>query len=240
MDLGGGADQHPVAGVHQERPVRAALVLQQAAEQGERGGGGEAVQGGPEVAPDHEVGALAAPDLVLDDGADDPGVLLVAEVEAAAAQLDRGVRQRGQHLGQRQRVLLLDGQRAQRGAVLAGREAALAQLGVRDQGQQVVPLAVGGDAVPDREFGERVVLGDGAEQQLDGVRREPGRAAVQQGEGGGAGRGEPGEQVGCGGGHDCGVPSGGWLRALPPPSGKAVTLDTDADGRPEGRPSIGL
>jgi hypothetical protein len=80
--LGARADGDVSRGDDRERPVGAALVLEERAEPRERGG--RRIRGHlrREVAPDDEVRALAAADLVGDDTTHDVGVLLVGDVEA--------------------------------------------------------------------------------------------------------------------------------------------------------------
>ncbi len=214
MHLGGGADQHPVAGVHQEGPVRAALLLQQPPEERQRELGREVFECGVEVAPDHEVGALAVADLLLDHPADDRGVRIVVHVERATGKGDRQLWQEGEEFGQGEDVLFGHRKGLQRGAVVVCLETALADLSVRDEREQVVHRgAAGRDAAAHREVGEVLVAVDGAHQHLDGVRGETRGAAVQQGECGRVRGGETGEQVG-GRGHGYGFLPNGWTRAV--------------------------
>ena len=65
VPLGAGADEVPVAGEDQERPVRAALGLEQPAEDRQRLVGVPVGEVALEVAADDEVGALAVADLVV-------------------------------------------------------------------------------------------------------------------------------------------------------------------------------
>ncbi|CAM5637179.1 hypothetical protein SGLAM104S_06633 [Streptomyces glaucescens] len=174
MHLGAGPGQRPVPGVHHERPVRAALAGQQPPEQRQRVGTAESRDLPLVGPPDHEVRALAAPDLLLQHPSDDPGVLLVGDVEAAALHPHLVRRQPVQGLGEGDAVGLLGGEHQQRGAVVADVEAALADLPERHQGQALVG-----------QVGEPVALRHRAEQQLDRVVVEPGRAAAEQGEGAG-------------------------------------------------------
>ncbi|CAM5421192.1 hypothetical protein SFUMM280S_07644 [Streptomyces fumanus] len=167
-------DQRPVPGVHQEGPVRAPLAGQQVPEQRQRAGPAEPREHAPVGPPDHEVGALAPPDLLPQHPPDDLLVLLVADVEAPALDPDRAVRELLQGGGERDLVPLLGGQGEQRGAVVADVEAALADLAERDQRQ-----ALAG------QRGEPVVPGHRAEQHLHRVPVPAGGAAAQQGEGAG-------------------------------------------------------
>ncbi|MGX1121143.1 hypothetical protein RKD37_006506 [Streptomyces ambofaciens] len=177
MHLRAGPHQRPVPGVHHERPVRAPLALQEPPEQRQRVGPPE--PGDPALVgpPDHEVGALAPPDLLVQDPPDDPRVLLVTDVEPAALDPDLVRGQPVQRLGERDAVPLLGGEHQQRGAVVADVEAALADLPERDERQPLV-----------RQVGEAVVLRDRADQQFHQVVVVSGGAAAQQGEGAGVGQ----------------------------------------------------
>jgi hypothetical protein len=177
MHLGARAHQRPLPGVHHERPVRAPLARQQPPEQRERVGATEARDLALVGAPDDEVGALAAADLLAQHPADDLAVLLVADVEAAPLHPHLVGGQQVEHLVEGQRVPLLGDQHGQRGAVVADVEAALADLPEGHQRQALVGQA-----------GQAVVVGDRADQQLDRVGPVPGGAAVQQGEGAGVGQ----------------------------------------------------
>lgn len=234
VHLGGGADQDAFSGVHQEGPVGAALLLQQPPEQGERECGREVLQGGAEVAPDHEVGALAVADLLLDHPADDRGVRLVVDVERAAGERDRRLRQGGGEFGQRQGVLFGHREGLQRGPVVVRLEAALADLPVRDEREQVVHGAVGRDAGADRQVGEVPVAVDGAHQHLDGVRGEPGVRRCSRANAGASGAVRRASRSAVAVTER--LPSGGLVRCgAGIRSRRAVCAY--ADGRPEGRPS---
>lgn len=171
MHLGAGADEGPVTGVDDERPVRAALTLQEPPEQGEGIGSAEPRDLPLVRPPDHEVRALALPDLLPQHAPDDPGVLLVADVEATALDPHVVRRELGQDLRQVQRVGLLGRQHRERCPVVPYVEAALADLAEGDQGEAFVG-----------EVGEPVVRGDRAEQQLHALFVMARRATAQQGE----------------------------------------------------------
>ena len=97
VGLGARADGD-VAGRHdREGPVGAALEFEQSPEPRQRRRLRIGFDGCCEVAPDHEVGALAAADLVGDHAAHDVGVLVVGDVEAGILQGDRCRRQLGEH-----------------------------------------------------------------------------------------------------------------------------------------------
>ncbi len=183
MHLGAGAHQRPLRGVHDVRPVRAALAGQQPPEEGQGVGGAETVDPAVEGPPDDEVGALARTDLVLDDPLDDPRVLVVAHVEVPVLDpyLVRG--QGGQGLGERQFVGLAGEQHRQRRPVVAHVEAPLADLPERHQRERVVYGAVrAGRAGGQRDVGQPLGLDDRSEEEFDGVVRAAGGAPVQQGE----------------------------------------------------------
>lgn len=228
-----GADQGEVAGVDQVGPVRAALPGQQPVQQGARGGRRVPLDVIAVVAPDDEVGALAAADLVLDHPLDDGGVRLVVHVEAAAAQFDRHPRQRRQHFVQGQQALLGDLQAAQRRAVLVMLEPALADLRVGHQGEQFVAGSAGGRQ---RQVVEVSDVDDLAGEQFDLGRvlapdqREGRRGVAEQ-------RGQ-----GVGGAHGCSSvgkrrPPDRAIRRLSAPAGAEVRPVRENSGRPAGRPS---
>ncbi|CAM5305991.1 hypothetical protein SVIOM342S_08897 [Streptomyces violaceorubidus] len=177
VHLGARPDQRPLPGVHDERPVRAPLALQEPPEQRQRVGPPEPRDAALVGPPDHEVGALFPPDLLVEDPPDDPRVLLVADVEAAALDphLVRG--QPVQRLGERDVVALLGGEHQQRCAVVADVETALADLPEGDERQPLLGQA-----------GEPVVLRDRADQQLHQVVVVAGGPAAEQGEGAGVGQ----------------------------------------------------
>ncbi len=128
VPLRAGADEVAVAGEEHVGPVGAALALEQPAEHGERRVGAPVGDGGAVVPADHQVGALALPDLVGDHRGDELAVLLVVGLEAAAvAELDAGVVDRVDHLGHRELQLGLDVDHHQRRAVVVGGEPALAR-----------------------------------------------------------------------------------------------------------------
>jgi hypothetical protein len=175
MRLGTGTDQGAVPGVHDERPVGATFTGQQPAEERQCVGLAEARDLAPEGPPDHEVGALAPADLVLDDPPDDPRVLLVGDVERAVIDPHVMGGQLREDLVERQLVRLVGDQHGQRGAVVAHVETALGDLPERHQGQRR-PLA-------HRDVGEAVRLPHFADQHLDDVVVAARGASAQQREG---------------------------------------------------------
>ena len=167
VPLGRRADQVAVTGEDQERPERSALALQQPAEHRQRGVVAPVGDLGPVVPTDHQVGALALADLVVDDLPDDAGVVLVGRLETAAVgELDRHVGQRREHLGDRQLGAVGDLDRGQRRAVLVRLEPAFARLRVRHQ-HQLVPGLLG--AGLQRDVGEHVEIRARPTDQRDGV-----------------------------------------------------------------------
>ena len=92
VPLGARADQEPVAGEEAVGPVRAALALEQPAKHGQRLAGVPVLDLRAVVPADHEVGALAVADLVVDDRVDHDAVLVVGGVEAAAVGERRSAR----------------------------------------------------------------------------------------------------------------------------------------------------
>lgn len=177
MHLRTGSDQGALPGVHDERPVRAALALEQPAEQRQGVRPPEAGDLAPVGAPDHEIRALARADLVAQHPADDPLVLLVVDVEAAARDPHRVRRQLPQRLRERDGMPFLGHQCRQRGAVVADVEAALADLPEGHHRQALV--GQGGQAL---EGAHR------AEQHLHQIVVAARRAAPEQGEGAGVGQ----------------------------------------------------
>lgn len=167
-----------------ERPVRPALTGQQPPEQRQRVRTAEARDLAAEGPPDHEVGALALPDLVLDDPADDVLVLLVRDVEGAALDPHVMGGQVREHLGQRQLAHPVGDQHGQRGPVVPHVETALGDLPEGHQGQR--------GPFSHRDVGEPCGLHHRPGQHLDGVVVPAGRAPAQQREG----RGVVTEQVG--------------------------------------------
>ena len=89
MRFGARADGDVARRRDEEGPVRTALVLEQGAEPRESCRDRVGVDGCREVAPDHEVRAFAATDLVGDDGAHDGGIFLVRHIEAGIRQRHR-------------------------------------------------------------------------------------------------------------------------------------------------------
>ncbi|CAI7656694.1 unnamed protein product [Penicillium discolor] len=168
--LGARPDRDVPGGDDRERPVGAALVGEQSPEPGERRLALIGVDGRGEIAADDEVRTLAAADLVRDHCLDDPRVLLVRDVEALIAERDRGGRKRVEHSSGRQVEVLRDDEAAQRGAVVLGHEAALADLSIRDEREHLPRLSL------DRQgdVGEQVDVGHFSGEQLDGVRAVPG------------------------------------------------------------------
>ncbi len=95
--------------MHEKRPVRAGLALQEPPEDGQGHLPGEVGQLRDEGALDDEVGALPGADLGIDHTAHDVRVLLVRDVEPSVDELDRPVREPGQSLAERHRGLLTYG-----------------------------------------------------------------------------------------------------------------------------------
>ena len=170
VPLGAGADEVAVAGEEDEGPVRAALALEQPLEDGQRlvvtpVGDGRAV-----VAADHQVRALALPDLVGDDGLDELAVLLVVDVEpAAVGERHLDVVDRLDHLGDRELPLALDVHDDQRRTVVVRLEPPLLYLAEGD-GEQPVGDVVGfGYALFERHVQDRLDHAALAADQPDGV-----------------------------------------------------------------------
>ncbi len=180
VSLGRGADQGAFAGVDDEGPVGALLAQQQLAEETQRAGRGVAVDARLEAPLDHEVGAFAATDLVGDDPPDHFGVGLVVEVESFLAQFQRLVRQQRQGLLQRQQFLLQNLQRQQRRAVVERLEAALGDLPVGNQRQQVMARQARAGLVQ-RQVGQAVQFERLAANHVEQARAIAFRA-VEQGE----------------------------------------------------------
>ena len=135
------ADQVAVAGEDAERPEGAALPLEQPAEHRERPVVAPVGDAGAVVAPDHQVGALAAADLLVDDVPHHVGVVVVGRLEAAAVgELDGRVGQLVEQLVERDVALHGRLDDAERRAVLVRLEPALAGLRERHE-HQVVPAA---------------------------------------------------------------------------------------------------
>ena len=164
MRLGARADGD-VTGRHDgEGPVRTALVLEQSAEPGQRGGGGIRGDARGEVAPDDEVRALAQPDLVGDHPSHDRGVVVVGDVEPRPVQRDRGSGQLGKRLAPVDQGTFADDQAAQRRAVVMTLEAAFAHLAERHERQHLLRLARG---ILERDVGEQIHVDHVAGEQLD-------------------------------------------------------------------------
>ena len=180
VPLGAGADEVAVAGEEHEGPVRAALALEQPLEDGQRlvvppVGDGRAV-----VAADHQVRALALPDLVGDDGLDELAVLLVVDVEPAAVRerhLD--VVDRLDHLGDRELPLALDVHDDQRRTVVVRLEPPLAHLPERDRQQPVGDVVGFGDALFERHVQDRLDDAPACRPTSPTVSRSPARVDLR-------------------------------------------------------------
>ena len=121
-------------GVHErERPVGPALVLEQRAQPAEHGRRRRGIRRPGELAADHEVGALAAADLVVDHAPHDGGVVLVAHVDVEVVDDHRMPRQQRDGLVDRDRLALAHDEAADRRAVVVRGEPALAHLAERDE-----------------------------------------------------------------------------------------------------------
>ncbi len=240
MDLRTRADQGPsarrtlrrgaaAARVHDERPVRPALGGQEPAEQRQRVGPAEAGDLAAEGPPDHEVRALAPPDLVLDDPPDDVRVLLVRDVEGAVLDPHVVAGQAREHLVQRQFVHLVGDQHRERGAVVAYVETTLGDLPEGHQGQRGQPAH--------RDVGEPGHLPYLAGQDLDGVVVAAGRAPAQQREGRGVVTEQGGQHIDGTAGTVSMVGRGHGLG-----HGRSFLMEErlPAPERREGRPSGGL
>jgi hypothetical protein len=170
VPLGAGADQVAVAGEEQEGPVGAALALEQPLEDCERLVGTPLGEGGAVVTADHQVGALALPDLVADHGLDQLGVVVVVGLEAAAVgEGHPGVVDRLDHLGDGELPLALDVDDDQRRTVVVRLEAALAHLAERDRQQPVRDVTVVRCARLQRYVEQRLDGASPAPHQPDGV-----------------------------------------------------------------------
>jgi hypothetical protein len=124
-------------------------------------------QPGQVVAPDDEVRAGAAADLVADHPADYVRVVVVADVEPAGrdvhtAAVDTVTVQRRLDVLAGQRDARPHPQAAQRGAVVVALEAALGQLPVRDQRQRRRAVRV-----RQRDVRQPVDVDDVTEQEVD-------------------------------------------------------------------------
>ncbi len=148
-----------------ERPVRAALVIQERSEPREGGDGGIRVHSRGEVASDHEVGAFAAADLVGDHAADDVGVVLIGDVEAGIPKRHRIARQLGQHLVARDAHPLPHDEAAQRCGIVVTLEAPLPHLAEGNQREHLPGCARG---IRERDVGQQVDIHHVAGEQLDG------------------------------------------------------------------------
>ena len=153
-------------GRDEERPVGAALVLEQGAEPREPRRQRIDVDGCLEVAPDHEVRALAAADLVGDHRAHDVGVFLVGNVEAGALERHAGGGERGDHLVARQHVVRAHDEAPERRLVVVAVEPALDDLAERHQREH---LARGARGIRERDVGEQLDVDDVAAEQFNGV-----------------------------------------------------------------------
>ncbi|ESU47592.1 hypothetical protein P376_4424 [Streptomyces sp. HCCB10043] len=221
--------------MHDERPVRAPLARQQPPEQRQRVRPPEPGDLAPERPPDHEVRALALPDLVPDHPPHDVRVLLVRHIEAAVHHGHVMGGQRRQHLRELQLVRLVGDQHAQRRPVVADVEAALGDLPERHQGQR--------GRRAHRQIGQPARLPHPADQEFDVIVVTPGCTAAQQRER----RGVLGQQPADEGRGGSGRGLGHGSRFLPDgPYGDPLGIRTGFTGRgtaPEhrkGRPSGGL
>ena len=134
MPLRARADEVAVAGEDAERPVGAALALEQAAEDGQCSVVTPVRDGRPILARDHEIGAFALTDLLIDHRPDEGGVVGVGRLKSTAVgELDGLVRQRVQEVGQSDLSTHLGCDDTQRGPILVRDEATLADLRKRDQ-----------------------------------------------------------------------------------------------------------
>ena len=158
---GRGADQRPGAGVHQERPVRAALGAQQPAQRGQRGGQRRRRRTvACEDAVDDEVGALAAADLLgAGPGRRSPRTPRRRCRTRPSRGAHRSVGQRGERLGQRHGPLMSAiAQALQRRAVVDGRRSRAR----RSAGTGTRASVAGRDAGRQGDVGEPV---DGADRR---------------------------------------------------------------------------
>ena len=157
MPLRAGADQVAVAGEEEEGPVGAALALEQPLEHGQRLVGSPVRNRRAVVPADDEVGALALPDLVVDDRLDELPVLLVVGVEAAAVgELHSGVVDRRDDLLDRELQLGLDVDHHERRPVVVRLEPPLAHLPERHRQQPVGDVTVGGRTGLERYVEQRL------------------------------------------------------------------------------------
>ena len=104
VPLRAGADQRPGAGVHHERPVRAALGDQQPAQRGQRGHQRWALHGGVQARWMTKLAPSPRPISSASTRLHGPRVLLVGDVEGRVGGADRLVGQGGQGVGQRRSV----------------------------------------------------------------------------------------------------------------------------------------
>ena len=157
------ADQEPVAGEEDERPVGAALSHQQPSEDGERSLDVPVGDDRSVVPADHQVGALALADLVPDDLLDDDGVVVVVDHEAAAVgELDGYVGERLDQVVDADLVLDGDVDDDERGAVVDHVEATLGDLAEGHCHQTIGAAPRLGDAVLERDVEDRLDLAPGA------------------------------------------------------------------------------
>lgn len=174
-----GADEGSCAGVDEEGPVRAGLLLAQSAEDGACHV--EVVVGDTpgEASAEHEVRAGALPDLVADDPFDGTGIGVVVGVEVPVDEPDRDLRDASEQIVQRHHRLLGDQHRDQRRAVVDTGEATLAELPVGDDSQDLMSLAVFGAVFGHRDIGELVRHAQLAGQYVELVSAGPLRAVQQ-------------------------------------------------------------
>lgn len=148
-----------------------------------------------EVPAYDEVGSGAGAYLLVRDAFDRCGVRVVVEVEPGAVQAYGHVGERGQQVGLVQGVALLDAQDPQASPVVVAGEPALADL---PEGYEREDLGAGlarGSALGrlhgrggQRDRGDALHVGDGADEQFDRDRLfGSGSAAAQQREGGRSG-----------------------------------------------------
>ena len=159
VSFGGRAGRGEPGRAERERPVRARLVLEQRAQPAEHGRRRSGIRRPRELAADHEIGALAPADLVVDHTPHDRGVVLVAHIDVEVVDDHRMPRQEPHRVVDRDRLPLVHDQATDRGAVVVRREPALAHLAERHECEHL--------GVAQRDVGEAVDVDDLADEHVE-------------------------------------------------------------------------
>ena len=135
-------------------------MLEQRAQPAEHRGRGRGIRRPGELPADHEVGALAAADLVIDDSAHRRGVVVVAHVDVKVADDHRMPRQQPDRRRERDGLAFPHHEAADGRVVVERVESALPHLPERDERDHLGAV--------ERDLGEEAHVDDIADEHVDG------------------------------------------------------------------------